>query len=208
MSELPNESTVEEPVIDESETVEPVEEPKQEPKTFDESYVRKLREEAAARRIREKELQAKLQEYENEKLTESERLQKELEELRTSNVQNLTRAQEATINYQLALAAADPKNELGDVKAAIKLIDRDALEFDDKGNIANLHDALEVLKSEYPSVRATSPRPGAPNTGSTNPPKTSTAKRYTRADLKTMSPEKIVELQESGQLNHILGGRS
>ena len=183
------------------------------PKTYDEKYVRKLRDEAAARRVRENELanqlaemQSKVKQFEDAQLTEQERIQKELEELRESSSANLTRAQSREVDYQLALAAADPANGIGDVKAAIKLIDRDSLEFDNKGNVVNLQDALETLKSEYPSVGMVSHKPSAPNPGPTNPAKSTAAKKWTRADLAKMAPEKIVELQESGELNHLLRG--
>lgn len=181
-------------------------------KTYDEGYVRKLRDENAKRRVKEQEaasqlekLQAQLSEYENAKLTESERIQKELEELRTKSQAGITRAQEAELKYQIALAANDPSNQIGDVKAAIKLMDRDSLEFDDKGRITNLQDALETLKTEYPSLRAAR-QVSAPNTGTTNPSKQASAKRWTREDLRGMKPERIVELQSSGELNHLLGG--
>lgn len=183
-----------------------------EPKVFTEAYVKELREEAAKSRVeRQSEkktreaLEARLAEFENAQLTESERAKKEFEETRTRAETNESRARELEIKYQLALAAVNPANEIGDVKAAIKLLDRETLEFDDNGKITNLQDALETLKAEYPSVVA-SRNPSAPNTGVTNPAKTPSAKKYTRADLGKMTPERIVELQSSGELNHLLGG--
>ena len=189
-----------------------VETPIAEPKVFDEAYVKSLREEAAKHRTeKQKEakeraaLEARLAEFENASLSESERAKKEFEETRTRAEKNESRARDLEIKYELALAAVDPANEIGDVKAAIKLIDRDSLEFDDNGKITNLQDALETLKAEYPSVVA-SKKPSAPHTGNTTPAKTPSAKKYTQADLKTMSPERIVELQGLGELNHLLSG--
>lgn len=183
------------------------------PKTYDEKYVKRLRDEAAARRVREKEkdtqladLQAKIKAFEDAQLSDAERLQNELSELRESSTTHRTRAQNLEVDFQLALAAANPANGIGDVKAAIKLIDRDSLEFDSKGNVMNLQDALETLKSEYPSVGVVS-KPSAPNTGATNPTKSTASVKYTRADLKNMSPQRIVELQQAGELNHLLGPR-
>lgn len=183
------------------------------PKTYDEKYVRKLRDEAASRRVRENELasqladmQAKVKQFEDAQLSDQERATKELEELRSSSASNKARAQELEVNYQLAIAAADPANGIGDVKAAIKLLDRDSLEFDAKGRVTNLQDALETLKTEYPSLGLVA-RPTAPNPGTTNPAKSKAATKWTRDDLQKMTPEKIVELQESGELNHLLRGR-
>lgn len=184
-----------------------------ETKVFDEAYVKSLREEAAKHRTEKQKqaketesLMARLAEFENAQLTESERAKKEFEETRGRADKNESRARELEIKYQLALAAVDPANEIGDVKAAIKLMDRDTLEFDDNGKITNLQDALETLKAEYPSVVASARNPSAPHTGNTNPAKTPPAKKYTRADLQKMSAERIVELQAAGELNHILGG--
>ena len=183
------------------------------PKTYDEKYVKRLRDEAASRRIREKEkddriaeLANKLKSFEDSQLSDAERAQNELNELRESSTTYKTRAQNLEIDFQLALAATDPQNGIGDVKAAIKLIDRENLEFDSKGRITNLASALDALKAEYPSVGLVN-KAVAPNTGTTNPGKATTSVKYTRADLKNMSPQRIVELQESGELNHLLGPR-
>lgn len=184
-----------------------------EPKVYDENYVTKLRNEAAARRVREKELsetleslQSKVKEFEDAQLSDQEKLTKELQELREASTANLTRAQSREVDFQLAMAAADHSNGIGDVKAAIKLIDRDSLEFDDKGKIVNLQDALETLKQEYPSVGLVSNKPSAPNPGPTNPSKSAATTKWTRAQLANMKPEKVVELQEAGELNHLLRG--
>lgn len=187
--------------------------PQVEPKMFDEAYVKSLREEAAKHRTekqkeaKEKEaLLARIAEFEDAQLTETERVQKEFKDAISRADTNESRARNLEIDFQLAMAANNSENGIGDVKAAIKLIDRDSLEFDDKGRITNLQDALETLKAEYPSVAAVSRTPVAPNTGVTNPAKAPAAKKYTRADLAKMSPQKIVELQEAGELNHLLRG--
>lgn len=189
-----------------------VETPTEEPKTFDADYVKGLREEAARHRVEKQkeaqartDLEARLKAFEDAQLSDSEKAQREFEETRTRADKNENRARELEVKYQLALAATNPENNIGDVKAAIKLIDRDTLEFDGNGNITNLQDALETLKAEYPSVVASN-KPSAPHTGNTNPAKTPSAKKYTHADIKKMSPEKIVELQVAGELNHLLSG--
>lgn len=203
--------TPEAPVENSAPVVE--ETPKTEAKVFDEAYVKSLREEAAKHRTEKQkeakekaELMARLKEFEDAQLTETERAKKEFDETRTRADKHEARARELEVKYQLALAAANPANEIGDVKAAIKLLDRETLEFDDNGKITNLQDALEALKAEYPSVVASKTSPSAPNTGVTNPAKAPAAKKYTRADLAKMTPQRIVELQESGELNHLLSG--
>lgn len=178
------------------------------PKTFDESYVKQLREEAAKHRTekqreaKEKEtLLARLKEFEDAQLSEQERFQQEFEATRSRAEQNETRARDLELKYQLALAAQS--ENISDVKAAVKLADRGLIEYDDNGSISNLADVISSLRTEYPSLFATGVR--APNTGVTNPAKAPSAKKYTRADLAKMSPERRVELLESGDLNNLLG---
>lgn len=201
-----------EAVTPETPAVEP-EAKREEPKVFDEAYVKSLRDEAAKHRTEKQkeakekaDLLKKIEAFENAQLSESEKSKKDFEDTRTRADKNEARARELEVKYQLALAAADPKNEIGDVKAAIKLMDRDSLEYDDSGKITNLKDALEALKQEYPSVVASASAPQAPNTGVTNPAKQPSGKKYTRADLAKMPAEKIVALQEAGELNHLLSG--
>ncbi len=184
-----------------------VETPTPEPKTFDAEYVKQLREEAAKHRtekqreVKEKEsLLARLQEFENSQLSETERFQKDFEETRKRADSNETRAREAELKYQLALAAQGEK--ITDVKAAVKLADRGLIEFGDDGSIQNMSDVISSLRDEYPSLFTSAFQ--APNTGVTNPAKAPTAKKYTRDDLKRMSPERRVELLESGDFKHLL----
>lgn len=183
-----------------------------EPKSYDEAYVKGLRDEAAQARIarnKEKEdreaLAAKLQAYEDAKLSDAEKLTKAFDDAKQRADKNEFLAQDLQVKFQLALAAADPANQIADVNAAIKLIDRDTLEFDDSGSITNLQTALETLKTTYPSVVAVAGKAPAPNTGATNPAKNGASKVYTQSDLKKLSPEKISELHAAGELNNLLG---
>lgn len=194
----PNSPVDETPVVDT---------PTPEPKTFDESYVKQLREEAAKHRTekqreaKEKEsLMARLKEFEDAQLSESERFQNEFEETRKRAEANETRAREAELKYQLALAAQG--ENISDVKAAVKLADRGLIEFGDDGSIQNISDVISGLRNEYPSLF--NPSFKAPNTGVTNPAKAPSEKKYTREDLKSMTPERRVELLESGALRHLL----
>lgn len=207
--ETPSEA-VETPVV--AETAPEVKEDS--PKSFTEDYVKELRDEAAkhrtekqAEKARVEKLEKELKEFRDSQLSSEERAKKEFEETRTRAETNESRASELEIKYQLALAALDPANQIGDVKAAIKLLDRESLEFDGSGNITNLQSALEALKAEYPSVVASSGRtaPVAPSTGATNPASKSEA-RVTRESLAKMSPEQITELNAAGKLNHLLRG--
>lgn len=196
-----NEVRHDEPVAEAKETVE-----EKQAKSYDENYVKALREEAAkhrtdkqAEKARVEKLEKELKAFQDAQLSEEERRAQELEELRSSSTTNLTRAQDAELKYQIALNAG--KAEIQDVKAAIKLIERDSLEFDDRGNITNLEDTLAALKEEHPWLIGKA-APVAPSTGTTNPPKQTSAsdRKYTRAELKGMSPEKINALYDEGRV--------
>lgn len=176
----------------------------------DSAVVRKLRDENAKRRVSEREardrletLQARLKEYEDAELSNQELLQKELEELRVKSTEGVSRAQEAELNYQIALAVTNEKSGIRDAKAAVRLLDRSTLEFDDNHNILNLSEVLDNLKTEFPMLDS-SKVITAPNTGVTNPSRTPGTKKITREELKGLSPAKIKELHEAGELNHLL----
>jgi len=184
---------------------------KDDSKTFSAEYVQELRQEAAKNRVeRQKaakqveDLMAKLQQFEDSKLSDADRAKKEFEETRTRAEVNEARAKEAELKFQLALAAKE--HNISDVKAAVKLADRELIDFDSDGSISNLPEVIEALRNEYSSL-FNAAAPSAPKLESTNPAKKSSAYKWTRDDLKKLSPQKIVELQEAGELKHLLGGR-
>lgn len=181
---------------------------KVDPDVFDKEYVKEIRDEAASWRtkLREKEsayeqAMAKLKEYEDAKLSVEEKAQRDFEEAKTRAGSMEAKAREAELRYQLAIAARE--EGISDLKAAVKLADRELIEYDSAGNITNLPDVIENLRSEYASLF--SKNAAAPNTGVTNPAKPPAQKKWTRADLASLSPEKRVELMQSGALNDLLG---
>lgn len=178
------------------------------PKSFSKEYVEELRAEAARHRVeKQKEraereaLEAKIKEFEDAKLSVEEKAKRDYEEAVTRASSLEKQAREASLKYELALAARE--EGISDVKAAVKLADRELIEYDSAGNITNLPDVIEHLRSEYSSLF--SKTASAPNTGVTNPAKPPTQKKWTREDLKSLSPEKRVELMQSGALNDLLG---
>ncbi len=192
-------SSVEEAVVVDTETPEP--------KTFDKDYVEQLRKEAAKHRVekqqeakKNEELLARIKSFEDAQLTDTERFQNEFAETRkkAETLESLVR--ESELKAQLAMASRD--ENISDVKAAVKLADRGLIEYGDDGSIANMSEVISSLRSEYPSLF--NPSFKAPNTGVTNPAKAASAKKYTREDLKSMSPERRVELLEAGEFKHLL----
>jgi DNA-directed RNA polymerase alpha subunit len=146
-------------------------------------------------------LRAQLKEYEDAKLSVEEKTLRSLEEATTRATSFEQQVREASLKYELAMAARE--ENITDIRAAVKLADRELIEYDSVGNITNLPDVIQALKSEYSSLftKAAS----APNTGVTNPAKAPSAKKWTRADLAQLSPERRLELMQSGELNDLLG---
>lgn len=181
-----------------------------EPKTFDENYVKSLRDEAAkhrtekqAERKAREDLEARVKEYEDAKLSTDEKLQRDFEETKATLQKFQAVAQEKELALQLALAAKD--ENISDLKAAIKLADRELIQYDDNGQISNMTEVIADLKGTYSSLFSSVKAPTA-SPGVTNPPKSPAPKKYTREDLKKMPPERIKQLHESGELTHILAG--
>lgn len=184
------------------------EDAKVEPKSFTEDYVKELRAEAAAHRAEKQKqkaeneaLLARLKEFEDAKLTEQERLTRDFDEVKTKATGFESKLREAELRAELALAAREAN--IVDLKAALKLADRELIEYDTSGSITNMSDVIDSLRNEYPSLfnKAAS----APNTGVTNPAKAPAVKKWTREDIVKMSPEKRVELMQKGEFNHLLG---
>lgn len=212
---MPDEGTVEtsaetiETVVDDSAST-VTDDTSKDTKTFDKEYVESLRSENASWRtkLRDKEkafeeMQAKLKSFEDSQLSDTEKRDRDFEEARTKATLFEAQAKESNLALQIALAAQAEK--ITDVKAAVKLADRELIEYDNNGQVTNLSTVLENLKTEYSSLFASAPT-GAPSLSSTNPAKAAKSKQYTREDLKQMSPQRIVELQEAGELKHLLGG--
>ncbi len=181
---------------------------KDEPKTFSKEYVEELRAEAARHRVeKQKEradkeaLEARLKEYEDAKLSVEEKASRDFDEAKAKASTFENKVRDLALQYEIAMAARE--EGIADVKAAVKLADRELIEYDSVGNITNLPDVIENLRSTYSSLF--SKNASAPNTGVTNPAKAPAQRKYTREDLKSLSPERRLELMQSGALNDLLG---
>lgn len=119
-----------------------------EPERFDAEYVRKLRAEAAEYRRRMRELEGQVKQYEEARLSETERLQKRLAELERELTHIQQERQERILRYETMLAA----QRLGivDPEAAYRLLDLSSLEYDDAGQPTNLEQALKQLVAKKP----------------------------------------------------------
>ncbi len=137
----------------------------QEPERFDAEYVKKLRGEAAEYRKKLRELEQVVKQHNDEKLSETERLQQRLAELEREQAQYQAERQERTVKYEIMLAA----NKLGivDADAAYKLVDLAQVEYAEDGTPKNLDKVLANLVKARPYLA------GAPSVSATNPARTS-----------------------------------
>lgn len=119
--------------------------------TFDAEYVKKLREEAAARRTEAAALKAKLAEYDKAKLTELERVALERDEAKAA-----LEAQRAAYREAITLSAVkDAASELGySTKLAAALSRGHQWEYTDDGQPKGVKDALRQLAKEFPELAA------------------------------------------------------
>lgn len=97
------------------------------------------------------EIARKLKEFEDAKLSETERLTKELSELKDQQATWLAERRERDTRDAVIEAASDDKVGARNPRAIYRLI-RDDLEFDESGKVRNLDESLKKAKAEYPEL--------------------------------------------------------
>lgn len=112
---------------------------------------KKLDREAIQLRKERDELTRKLKEFEDAKLSETERLTKELKELKDQQATWLAERRERDARDAVIEAASDDKVGARNPRAIYRLI-RDDLEFDESGKVRNLDEALKKAKADYPEL--------------------------------------------------------
>ena len=150
----------------------------QDPKTFDEAYVKQLRAENAQWRKQAQEAAAKVQTFEQQQMSEAERLQAQAKEAQEAAQRARTELQQARAEVAVARAAAS----LGvDPRKLSKLM---TVEFDADGQPVNVDAAAAAVLNEWPELKPAQPVPGATNPGRG-------PRKLTLEDIKKMSPEEI-----------------
>jgi|YelNatPaOPRAMG01_1025707.scaffolds.fasta_scaffold03111_8 hypothetical protein len=143
--------------------------------------IRKLRgtEKLAKQYARELEqLRAQIQQHESEKLSETERLQRQVAELERRAAQAERERQERTLRYETMLAAG--RLGIVDPDAAWRLIDPAALEYDEDGSPTNVEAVLRDLIRKRPYLAGGS----AGQIGATSPARADTNPTFSRAQLR------------------------
>lgn len=145
-------------------------------KTFDETYVKQLRSEAAQYRTKAKELEQKLQTMPQEitaKILQAlglepdpnKNFEKQLEDARAKAREAEQRANERLILAEVKALAAEMG--LVDADAALALMDRSKIAVKDDGTVEGAKEALEALVAAKPWLKKTA---GQTVGGGTNPP--------------------------------------
>jgi hypothetical protein len=145
-------------------------------KTFDEAYVKSLREEAAKYRTKAKELESKLETLPTEitsKVLKALGLEPDPQKNFEQQLAEANRkAQEAEQKAKTRLVAAEVKllaAEMGliDADAALALMDKSNVEVDDAGNVKGIKEALGTLVQAKPWLKK---QAGGQVGSGTNPP--------------------------------------
>jgi hypothetical protein len=147
------------------------------PKTFDETYVKQLRDEAAASRTAKAAAEARVRELEAANLSEQEKKDlrlKELEERDTRFQGDLKDANTRTTAYK---AAAELGMTLGAADVALRLVEPSEIEYGDDGKPTNLKALFEAKLKEYPALLNPAGAPALPSSGGPANPARSTDKQ-------------------------------
>lgn len=149
------------------------------PETFDRDYVEKLRREAAGYRTQLKDAQDRLKSFEDADLSERQKLQKQLDDLKKQQeAANDALRQERA---RLAIVKAAARHGLP-ASLAERLVD---VEYDDEGNPKDVDAAVKKLAAEYPQLVAGS------GGGSPTNPASGKKTTLTRDDIQKMTADEI-----------------
>lgn len=146
----------------------------------------------------------KLRDLEQANQTELEKAQAKIAELE----QTAAAATQARIDALLRSEITTAAMKLGaaDAGDVFALLPKDAVTVSDDGSVTGAEDAVKALLEAKPHLvgKAAAPRPGSANGG----PQPPAPGQLTRDDLKTMTPEQIVQAKAEGRLNDLMSGRS
>lgn len=133
--------------------------------------LKKANAEAASHRHKANELDKLKAETEAAKLSETEKLQKQLAELQKAHDTISRQSQERIISYEVRLQAA--QMGIVDPDAAAKLLDWSEIEYDDNGTPKNVNDLLKALIKAKPYLAGKAA--SATSGGATNPSRSQAA---------------------------------
>lgn len=145
---------------------------------------KKLRSEAANLRKRMKAYEDAETAARDAQLSETERLKKQYEDLKSQHDTSVKQAQERLVRYEVEKAAA--RVGIRDPEIAAKLLDYAELDYEDDGSPKNAVKLLERLVKTYPYLAAPKPEPAAP--APSNTPAASTPAQTVPPTMQPMNP--------------------
>jgi hypothetical protein len=153
----------------------------QEPKTFDEAYVKQLRTEAAGYRKRASEAETELQKIKDAQLSETERAKKEAADAQAKAQKLEADLKAQSVRAEIAVLGSGLK--IVDADAAYRLIDQAAIQFDDTGRPSNVKALLDQLVKDKPYLIEKASPSTPPNNPSREGAKEITRAVYNQMDL-------------------------
>ncbi len=137
---------------------------------------------------------------EAEKMSELERANARIADLESQATAALEQAKEQRL--RAAIVSEASKNNVVDPDAAVLLINRGSLDFDEQGNATNIAEAMEILLTEKPYLAGQATRvSGSADQGARG----GVGGQLTREQLSELSPEEIVAAQSEGRLDALRG---
>lgn len=163
--------------------------------------LKKVRAEAQSLRTRLKAAEEKLKAEDDAKLSEVERLRKQVTDVQAELETTRSAASETVLEADILVAAQGAK--LINPRAAVKLIDRELIERGEDGRATNLPDVVAALVKAEPYLVATaaSPSGGSPanSAGSRTGPLTADQLRgMTPAQVAALPPEQVAAALSGG----------
>lgn len=147
---------------------------------------------------------AKLDELEAANSTELEKAQKRLADMERKTADAEARAQENLLRAQVVAEAA--RKNVVDPDAAVALLDRSLIEFDQDGSPKNIAQAMDSLLEAKPYLVAASG--GTRGSADQGARQQGGPKQLARSELQHMTPEQISKAVDEGRADSLLSGAS
>lgn len=145
---------------------------------------------------------SKFDELEQQNKTELEKANERAAQLEREHAEALQQLQDSRLRTAVVTEAA--KRNVVDPDAALALLDRANLEFGDDGTPTNIADAMDQLLKARPYLVGGGRPAGTADLGARGG--AVGQGQLTRDDLKTMTPQQIVQARREGRLNDAMKG--
>lgn len=180
-------------------------------KTFNQDQVDRIVQERLARQKAQfqgyDEFKTKAEQFDQmqqQQMSELEKANKRAADLERELADATAARQESLLRASVVAEAA--KRNVVDPDAAIALIDRTLLEFDEQGEPVNIPTAMDSLLEQRPYLVAAAG--GARGNADLGARGAAGSDQLSREALASMTPEQIAQAEAEGRLTHVLGGRT